>query len=676
MRRWLVVGLCLSALFAASRKASQRGTSRGEWPYYSGDNGARKYSPLDQVNAQNVSRLQIAWRRPALDPRYGNVAFSNSYQTTPLMVDGMMYVSNAIGLVEAFDPASGRTIWAQERPPDPAPDSAAAPPGGAPPDAAPQVTPGPGGPVGPPSRGRGPMPRSAPRGIAVWSEGSDSRVFIVRGRTLFGLDAKTGKAAPGFADRGTVDLSGLGALTGYYWLSPPVVCRDVVIVGSASSDNARTEKERPGDVTAYDVRTGRLRWTFHVIPRPGEFGLGTWKDDSWSYSGSANVWAPFSADDELGYVYLPVSTPNADWYGGHRPGDGLFGESLVCVDATTGKRVWHFQMVHHGLWDYDPPAAPVLADITVNGVRIKAAFQVTKQAFLFAFDRVTGKPIWPIEERPVPPSDTPGEQASPTQPFPTKPAPFDRQGMTLDDLVDFTPEIHSQALEMAKQYRFGPLFTPPSISAPGTNQGTVVIPGWAGGANWGGAAFDPQTDMLYITSVTDASLEGLTKQEPGRGDVAYIREKQISVPGPQGLPIMKPPYGRITAINVDRGEHVWMVPNGDGPRDHPLLKDLHLPPLGSSGRVAPLLTKTLLFAGEGDPVIVATPPLGGGKKFRAYDKATGNVVWETEFPAGTTGAPMTYLYKGKQYIAVAIGSREHAAELVALALGPASASGR
>jgi quinoprotein glucose dehydrogenase len=658
IRRLLVIGLCVTAAFAASKKPVSKGTPNGEWRYYSGDNGARKYSPLDQINAQSVSRLQVAWRRPALDASYGSVNFSNSYQTTPLMVDGVLYASNAIGLIEAFDPATGRTIWTQAQLAEPLPDPA-------PPAARPLPA------SGAPPAGPAPRPggRSAPRGIAHWGSGGDARLFIVRGRALYAVDARSGKAAAGFGDSGKVDLSNLGPLTGYYWLSPPVVCRDVVIVGSASSDNARTKKERPGDVTAYDVRTGKLRWTFHVIPRPGEFGIDTWKDDSWSYTGSANVWAPFSADDELGYVYLPTSTPNADWFGGHRPGNGLFGESLVCVEAATGKRIWHFQLVHHGLWDYDLPAAPVLGDITVNGKRIKAVMQVTKQAFLFTFDRVTGQPVWPIEERPVPQSDTPGEQASATQPFPTRPAAYDRQGMTLADAVDFTPEIHAQALEMLKRYTVGPLFTPPSVAVPEGNQGTVVIPGWAGGANWGGAAFDPVTGMLYVTSVTDASLEGLARLDASGDNVTFIRDKQISVPGPQGLPIMKPPYGRITAIDMNRGEHVWMVPNGDGPRNHPALIDLHLPPLGSSGRVAPLLTKTLLFVGEGDPVIVATPPLGGGKKFRAYDKNTGKVIWETEFPAGTTGAPMAYMYKGKQYIVVAIGGRDHPAEFVALALG-------
>lgn len=614
--------------------AKPTGLSSEEWHYYGGDSGATKYSPVDQVNADNVNNLRIAWRRPAVDPRYTNPTFSNSYETTPLMIDGVMYVSNGMGLVEAFDPGDGKTIWVQE----------------------------------PPEGTMAGLQGIAPRGIVYWSNGTDARIFLVRGQSLYAVDAKTGKLCRDFGEKGQINLRDMGPKYIAHFLSPPVVCRDVVIVGSASSDNSRKKEERHGDVHAFDVRTGQLRWVFHTIPQPGEFGYETWKGNSASYTGAANVWAPFSADQELGYIYLPVSTPTADWYGGARLGNGLFGESLVCVDAITGKRVWHFQTVHHGLWDYDLPAAPILATIAVNGKKIKAVLQVTKTAFVFVFDRVTGEPVWPIIERPVPVSTTPGEESSPTQPFPTKPAPFDRQGVTLDDLIDFTPELRAEAVQLSKQYLLGPLFTPPSVSSPSGKKGTAVLPGWAGGANWGGAAFDPETGILYVTSVTDPHVEGLVMQDPAMGDVKYIREKLISVPGPQGLPFVKPPYGRITAIDMNRGEHIWSVPNGDGPRNHPLLKHLNLPPLGSSGRVGPLLTKTLLFVGEGDPVIVATPPLGGGKKFRAFDKASGKVLWETEFPAGTTGTPMTYMHKQKQFVVVAIGSKDHTAELVALAI--------
>jgi len=357
-------------------------------------------------------------------------------------------------------------------------------------------------------------------------------------------------------------------------------------------------------------------------------------------------------------------------YGGHRLGNNLFSDSLVCLKAETGERVWHFQLVHHDLWDYDSPAAPILADIRVNGKPIKAVVQVTKQGFAFVFDRVTGQPVWPIEERPVPQSATPGERTSPTQPFPTKPAPFERQGVSIDQLIDFTPELRSEAIEITKRYVTGPLFTPPSVKGDGPNdtRGTLQLPGSVGGADWNGAALDPETGILYVPSVTGTFAADLIPGETTRSNLRYVHGTREFVTGPRGLPLFKPPYGRITAINLNTGDHVWMKPNGDGPRDHPAIKQLNLPPLGQPGRASPLVTKTLLFIGEGDPINVRTPPGGGGKKFRAYDKANGAVVWEMEFPAGTTGAPMTYMHKGKQYIVLAIGSNEHQAEFVALTL--------
>ena len=377
-----------------------------------------------------------------------------------------------------------------------------------------------------------------------------------------------------------------------------------------------------------------------------------------------------SADEDLGYVYLPFTTPTNDWYGGHRLGDNLFAESIVCLNVETGERVWHFQTVHHGLWDYDLPAAPILCDITVDGKDIKAVVVLTKQAFCFVFDRVTGEPVWPIEERPVPQTNVAGERTSPTQPFPTKPAPFDRQRVTIDDLIDFTPELRAEAIAILKDFAYGPLFTPPTVAGDGPNdtKGTIQLPGWGGGADWAGAAFDPDTHLLYVPSITSPIVVALMEPDAGRSNFNYIRGGTRSVPRPQGLPIFKPPYGRITAINLDTGEHVWMTPNGDGPRDHPLLKDLDLPPLGQTGRASPLLTKTLLFIGEGTDEMLGALPLAGGNKFRAYDKATGEVLWETEFPIGTTGAPMTYMFEGKQYIVVAIGGKSHPPELVALSL--------
>jgi quinoprotein glucose dehydrogenase len=375
-----------------------------------------------------------------------------------------------------------------------------------------------------------------------------------------------------------------------------------------------------------------------------------------------------SADDDLGYVYLPTSSATNDHYGGQRRGDNLFTDSLVCLDAKTGKRVWHYQTVHHDIWDDDNPSAPILVDIRVNGRAIKAVVQVTKQSFAYVFDRVTGRPVWPIEERSVPQSTVPGEKTSLTQPFPTKPPPFDRQQLSVDDLIDFTPELRAQAIEIAKQYVTGPLFTPPSLpDGPGQKKGTLQLPGTVGGADWTGAAFDPETGLLYVPSMTSPFLPALLKGNPEESNLLYGAAKTI-IMGPQGLPLLKPPYGRVTAIDLNRGEHAWMVANGDGPRDHPLLAPLHLPPLGQAVRAAPLVTKTLLFVSEGDQINARTPPDGGGRKLRAFDKKTGQVLWETEFEAGTTGTLMTYLHKSKQYVVVAIGSTTHEPELVALSL--------
>jgi quinoprotein glucose dehydrogenase len=631
--------------FAAAVVSGQQ----GEWRSYSGDPGSTKYAPLDRINKANVSRLTVAWRRPAVDPQLMKLdpalKFSNNFRATPLMIDGVLYSPNGVGLVEAFDPGTGRTIWVQQ------------PPGGA---------------AG--------LKGDSTRGLAFWRSGNDERIFVQRGETLTALNLKTGQPYPAFGDGGNVNLR-LGNEV-YRWTGAPQVCRDVVIIGASMSDSPPNKEGIPGDVRAYDVRTGRLRWTFHVIPREGEFGIDTWKDLSFQYTGHANLWSLISVDEQLGYAYLPLTSATSDMYGGHRRGDNLFSSSLVAVNCLTGDRIWHFQTVHHDLWDYDNPSAPVLADITVDGRRIRSVVQVTKQAFAFVFDRTNGRHVWPIEERPVPQSSTPGEETARTQPFPTKPPPFDRQGVTVDDLIDFTPELRAAALDIAKNYVIGPLFTPPSLkgSGPGATKGTIQLPGSVGGGDWQGAAFDPETGMLYVPSITAPFVADVIPGDPKQTNLTFTRGTREYPPAPMGLPLLKPPYGRITAIDLNKGEIVWSVPNGDGPRDHPLLKPLNLPPLGNPGRSAPLLTRTLLFVGEGDPIMSgdgarippsmprSLAPGAGGRKFRAYDKATGKVLWETELPAGTTGAPMTYVFNGKQYIVVAIGSQEHGAEYVALSV--------
>jgi quinoprotein glucose dehydrogenase len=641
-RRHSFVVLGLLALGTAAASTQRGSTTTGEWRHYSGDNGATKYSPLAQIDRTTVSRLAVAWRRPHLDASYRaidpEVRTVNLFRSTPIMVRGVLFASNAVGLAEAFDPSTGKTIWVQR--------------------------PGPGG-----------MGGSSNRGVAYWENGTDGRIITYQNRYLFALHAKTGAPVASFGDGGVVDLArDLGPRTKVYrWNSPPLVVGDVIVMGSAmvDQDSASKQEGEPGDVRAYDVRTGKLRWTFHVVPREDDAAaVATWEEGSWRYTGAGNVWAPMSADDELGYVYLPTTSVTNDMFGGHRLGSNLYSTSIVCVEAATGRRVWHYQTVHHDLFDYDNPAAPILADITVDGRRIKAVAQITKQSFAYVLDRVTGKPVWPIEERPVPASTVPREQASPTQPFPTKPPAFDRQGITEDDLIDFTPELKAEALAIFKRYRSGPVFTPPSVvdPSPGGTLGTIELPGSVGGADWTGAAFDPETGVLYVPSMTNPFVANLIPGEPGETDLAFRASNRALLQGPRGLPLVKPPYGRVTALDLNQGTTKWMTAHGDGPRNHPLLRPLNLPPLGQAVRAGPLATKTLLFVTEGDQINVRTPPSGGGRKVRAFDKATGAVVWEMELEAGATGTPMTYLHNGRQFIVFAIGSTEHAGEFVALAL--------
>ena len=638
---------------AASPAFAQHGAADGQWRAYAADPGATKYSPLDQIDADNVDRLEIAWTRPTVDQSIldvvPNLGYGNANRATPLMVDGVVYAPNAVGLVEAWDPATGETIWVQQ--------------------------PFEEGPAG--YRGAG------HRGIAFWTDGTERRIIAHRGEWLYALDPATGEPFADFGENGRVDLkTGLAEGARYRWGGAPTVVRDVIVMGQSMSDTFYTKEDVRGDVRAFDVRTGALRWIFHTIPQEGEFGTGTWGDRSWEYSGHAPVWSLFAADEELGTVYMPTSSATNDMYGGHRPGDNLFTQSIVCVDAETGERVWHYQLVHHGLWDYDIPAAPILADLTVDGRDVKAVIQITKQAFAFAFDRVTGEPIWPIEERPVPRSGTPGEMVSPTQPFPTKPPAFDRQGATVENLIDFTPELRAEALEIVERYTIGPMFTPPSVrgDGPDDNQGTIQLPGSQGGADVQGAAFDPETGYLYVPSITSPFVADIVEGNPDRTNLAYVKGRRQWIGGPRGLPLFKPPYGRVTAIDMRTGEIVWMTPNGRGPTDHPAIAHLNLGRLGSPGRPGPLLTKTLLFLGEGSDVgiqeggrVMDGMPLNivtnyGEPWFRAYDKATGDVVWEMELEAGTTGVPMTYLHEGKQYVVVPIGGREVAGRWVALAL--------
>ncbi len=620
--------------------AAQTGTEKGEWRFYAGDDHSTKYSPLDQINASNARQLQIAWswKGDNFSPHP-----ENSSEVTPLMVGGVLYFTHGSTRVTvAVDAATGETLWFYRFPEDPA---------------------------------RG-VVRPNNRGVAYWTDGrGDQRILVITpGYELLALNAKTGRPIENFGTKGTVDLfKGLdrdvvepGTIGS---TSPAIVVKDTVVVGASLLLGVapKSKENVPGYVRGYDVHTGKLLWTFRTIPHPGEFGNNTWLNNSWQYTGNTGVWAPMSADEELGYVYLPVEMPTGDHYGGDRPGDNLFSDSLVCLDARTGKRIWHFQLIHHDVWDWDIPAAPVLLDITVNGRKIKAVAQITKQAFTYVFDRVTGQPVWPIVERPVPQSDVPGEKSSPTQPFPTKPAAFDRQGITLDDLIDFTPELKAEAVKIASQYRIGPLFTPPSVLDAGGKKGSLLLPHATGGGNWQGAAADPETGILYVPSATNPYVAAMV-HDPKRSDMEYISAGG-QVERVMGLPLVKPPYGRITAIDLNTGDHVWMVPNGepaDSIRNNPVLKaaGVDTSKFGNGDRAPLLVTKSLLFAGDGT----------AGQNFRALDKKTGATIAEIKLPGTQTGMPMTYMAKGRQFIVIAVGGRDPA-QLVALALPQPGAGG-
>ncbi len=642
--------LGLVSLLATSPQAG----GLGEWPAYGADKASSKYAPLTHITRDNVGQLQVAWRWLSVDQpilQADSSLWTMAYEATPLMVGGVLYTSTSLSQVAAIDAATGNTIWSYD----------------------------------PKSYQHGSPPNLGfvHRGVAYWQDGADQRLLIATGDAhLIALNAKTGKPLESFGDQGRIDLTqGLRrpvSRTYYGVSSPPIICRDVAVVGASILDYPSKKAMPPGDVRGFDVRTGAVRWTFHSVPQDHEAGSETWAQESWKHMGNTNVWTTMSCDEELGYVYLPFSTPSNDYYGGQRLGNNLFAESLVALQAQTGQRVWHFQMVHHGIWDYDLPAAPNLVDITVDGKRIRAVAQVSKQGFCYVFDRVTGAPVWPIEERPVAPSNVPGEQASPTQPFPTKPLPFDRQGVTPHDLIDFTPKLHQEALEILKQYTHGPLFTPPTIWRAPANKGTIILPGVTGGASWSGAAFHPDTGMLYVPSVTLPSVLRLqTGYISGVGAI-YIGEYRFRFRGPGGLPLIKPPYGRITAIDLNTGEHRWMRPMGEGPRRHPALAHLNLPPLGSPRRGFVLATKSLLFtAQEGirrgrGPSPQANAIEVSAKNYKpfllALDPATGDRIAQIALPGNASGSPMTYLVDGKQYIVVPIGGASLPAELVALSL--------
>jgi quinoprotein glucose dehydrogenase len=524
-------------------------------------------------------------------------------------------------------------------------------------------------------------PRKVHRGVSYWRSGADERILVVTpGYQLVALNARTGQPVPGFGTNGIVDLFKQAEvdpsvdLTGQIGnSSPPVIVNDVVVVGPAMLVGTRVNKANPkADVMAFDVRTGKKLWTFHTIPRKGEPGYETWQNGSADYTGNAGVWGPFSGDSELGHVYLPIEAPTNDVYGGHRHGDNLYSNTLVAVDSRTGKKVWHQQLIRHDIWDYDMPAHPILLDITVDGRPVKAIVQLTKQAFAYVFDRTNGQPVWPLEDRPVPPSDVPGELAAATQRIPSKPPAFDVQGLTHDNLIDFTPELRAEAIKAISEYRYGPIYTPPSLIVPGKNRGTIVMPGFGGGANWQSGAADPETGFLYVGSTTNPAVIGLNRNDPKATGLDSDYTMGGGAPSVRGLRLIKPPYGRITAYNMNRGEIAWQVPNGATP---PNLKDVAakagvtLPDnTGSPSQAGLLVTRSLLMAGEGS---------GGQAIFHAYDKATGAEVFQMPMPGPQTSLPMSYMHQGRQYVVIGVrGSANSGAQLVAFALPQAAGRGR
>ena len=641
----MAMAACATTDVSSGVTSTMKVYDAGKWLYWGGDAGQTRYAPLDQINLSNVSRLKIAWRWTA-DATGGSCC--GDFKATPLMDDGVLYLPWLNHGMAAIDAGTGKTIWTYE----PQPASAGT---------------------------------LAPRSLAYWTDGKIKRLFhnSFDGR-LIAVDAKTGQPAREFGNNGQIDLKGTLAPDRTAnrgesrSVSPALVVGDIIIVQTIPN-GARNKEVLPGDIRGYDVRTGKLIWTFHVVPRKGEFGYDTWGNGSAEFAGQGGVWSMMSADPELGYVYLPTEDPSNDFAGVERPGDNLFSNSIVCLDAKTGKRVWHFQIIHHGTWDLDNPAAPILHDVIKDGKRIKAVTQLTKQGLVFTFDRKTGKPVWPIEERPVPQDAVPGEKTSPTQPFPTRPGPLSHMGYDESWLMDFTPELRKQAVEIMKQYKTGPYYTQEvDINATGL-KGTLIYPGYGGGPNWSGAAVDPETGMMYVPIRHKPNSGALAKGNPANTNMAYVQTGGgvATIMGPGGLPILKPPYSEVVAVDMNKGEQNWRIPiGGAGPaiRNNPLLKGLNLDfdHMGQwDAKPSPLLTKELMFLGEAGNLGGGS----GGPMFRAYDKRDGKVVKEIELPTLVTAAPMTYVYKGRQYVVVAVSNRGKPAEVVALTLDGASENG-
>jgi quinoprotein glucose dehydrogenase len=721
--------LAAGAIWMTARPSGQAAgapsTRNGDWTHYTADVRGTKYMPLDQINGSNFNKMEVAWRF-----KTDNLGTRPEFKLegTPLAIKGVLYTTAGTRRsVVAIDGRTGELIWSH-------------------------------------SYREGNRAAIAPRqlsgrGVSYWTDGKgDERIlYVTTGYRLVALNAKNGAMIQSFGDGGVVDLK-KGAVfgkgqpidpeTGEIGLhSTPTVVKDVLIVGSSFKEGmtVKTHNNTKGLVRAFDVKSGKLLWTFNTIPRPGEFGNDTWENESWGINGNTGVWTQITVDEEAGLVYLPVESPTSDFYGGHRPGNNLFGESLVCVDLKTGQRKWHFQIVHHPVWDYDLSSAPILMDINVNGRAVKAVALPSKESFLYVFDRITGQPVWPIEERPVPQSDVPGEKTSPTQPFPTKPPAYARQSVGVDDLIDFTPDLNAEARRIVSRFKLGPMFLPPVVSKVEGPVAALTIATTAGGTNWPGAGADPETHIVYAhASNHSVAPIGLIEPPAGFSDIRYVAgtagqpfvEREgpgfgsaadapqrggrggaaeagagrggrgaapaAAAPAPttapgtagspgtpgappappqgggggglvvQGLPLLKPPYSILNAIDLDKGELKWQVPHGDTPdavRNHPALKGMTIPKTGLPGSVGLVVTKTLVVLG--DPAVTTTPDHPRGAMLRAYDKQTGKEVGAVWMPAPQSGSPMTYLANGKQYFIVAVSGGNYSGEYIAFSL-PAS----
>ena len=630
---------------ASLAHAQSEGTERGEWPSYGGDLAHTRYAPLDQIDASNFGSLEIAWRFSTVNlgptPEF-------RFQSTPVVVDGVLYTTAGTRrAVTALDAATGEQLWVYS--------------------------------LNEGRRGEEAPRKLSGRGLAFWQRGNDKRIiYVTPGYQLVALNAETGRPIESFGEHGRVDLRAT-LDQGNDWdtkqiglHSPPTIADDVVIVGAAHTPLAPPNQAKNviGYIRGFDVVTGKLLWTFHTIPRRGEPGYETWLNGSAETgSGNAGVWAAISADESLGLAYLPVESPYGDMYGGLRPGANLYGESIVAVDLHTGKPRWHFQTSHHPLWDYDIPTAPILVDAVKDGKTVKALAQATKQGLLFVLNRETGEPIWPIDEVPVPQGKVPGEWYSPTQPMPT--IRYGHQGITKDDLIDFTPELRAEAERIIAKHRIGPIYTPAVPYDPNGPISTLMV---MGGSNWPGGAYDPDSHIVYVTASVGVNSMTICRypegspmphgicRGPDAGAFGGLRNVNV-----EGLPLLKPPYGTIAAVDLTQGKVLWEIPNGDTPdsiKSNPALAGVKIERTGRSGQPpGALATKTLLIVAE--PGYGPTPDGKRGSMLRAYDKATGRRLAALELPAPQSGSPMTYMLGGRQYLVIAVSGNGYPGELIA-----------